>query len=903
LLRVAIAVVVLLVVWYAIRAFVSIDTNLLWFRSVQHESAYTRRFWTQALLFAIFGILMAATIAANLIVLHRHRPAYLPDRTKQRWRYRFSRVEPKLRKILFVVIVGYLGITMGTRATGGWQTWLLWRHSESFGRTDPQFHRDISYYVFVYPLHRLVLTYVFRIVATALIVVLVAAYAYGGVRLRGSGPRITPAVRRQVTVLVGCYLVLKAGAYWLDRYALVTSSRGVVTGVGYTDAHAILPGRTVLIVVALLCAALLFANVAFNRGRVLLAGIGLMAFAAFTVGVVWPGLVQRFREKPSASSLELPYIGNNIPATRDAFGLAGDVAVQSTDSEPSLTGAALQAQADRNAQVRLVDPNKVSPTFNVRQQIQGYYGFKSTLDVDRYPVDGTTQDLALAVRELNLSGLPSSRQTWTNTHLVYTHGYGLAAAPTDTVGRNGIPTFVEGDLPSRGAIPLTQQRIYYGQMSPSYSIVGAPPGSTPREFDRPSSNGSGQPIDTTYTGGGGVPIGTLFHRLLYAFKLHSASVLFSSEINSDSQLLSVRNPRSRVAAVAPWLTLDGDTYPTVVNGRIVWVVDGYTTSNNYPDSQQTNVRSATSNTLTQNGATVTQPSTSINYIRNSVKATVDAYTGQVTLYAWNQQAQPDPILKSWEQSFPGLIKPQSDMPSALIPHLRYPQDLFNIQRSLLTRYHVTNATQFYNGSDFWKIPTDPTIAATSRLNAIGKKVKVSAPTQASAYMTLSPDGESAASFALSSPMVTLNLRSLTAFLSVDADPGPGYGHFTLLELPPNQLADSPSQVQNNIESDPKILDQLTLARGGQSRVVLGNLLTIPLGGQMLYIEPVYTRAAGSASFPVLRHVIAIYGNGKPAFEPTLSAALHKALGVKVTLPGLAASPAAANTVGTTSPSG
>jgi uncharacterized membrane protein (UPF0182 family) len=868
---------------YAVRAFISIDTNLLWFRSVQHESVYTRTFWTQALLFAVFGLLMAAAMANNLILFHRYRPkTFTPDPVKQRWRYQFSRVERRLRRWLFVIIVGYLGISMGSRAASNWQTWLQWRNAVSFGQQDPQFHRDISYYLFVYPMHRLVLTLLFRIVATSLIVVLVAAYAYGGVRLRGTGPRMTRAVRGQLSLLLGLYLVLKAVGYWLDRYALVTSNRGVVTGPAYTDVHAVLPGRIVLIVIALICAALLFANVLLRTAKVMYLGLGLMAFAALVIGVAWPVVVQQFREKPSASVVEQPYIARNIAGTTKAFGLS-NVAVTSYAGNQDLHGAALAAQAARNAQIRLLDPNRLPPTFNVKQQVQSYYGFKSTLDIDRYPINGTEQDVALAVRELTISGLPSSRKTWTNTHLVYTHGYGLVAAPTDTLP-NGTPDFIDGGLPPKDEIPVTQPRIYYGQMSPSYSIVGGPAGSAPREFDRPSTTGSSQPVDYTHTGGGGIPIGSFLHRLLYAFKLHSASVLFSSEINKDSQLLTVRNPRSRVAAVAPWLTLDGDTYPTVVNGRILWVVDGYTTSNNYPDSQQINLRSATSSTLSQNGATVTQPSTSINYMRNSVKATVDAYSGKVTLYAWNQASDRDPILATWEKAFPGLVQPQSAIPPALLPHLRYPQDLFNVQRSLLTRYHVANASEFYNGDDFWKIPTDPTVGANSRINSLGKKVKGSVPTQPSVYMTMSADGASPAAFALSSPMVTLNRRNLAAFVSVDSQPGPNYGHFTLLELPPGQSVESPSQIQNDIETDTQITGTLTLARGGNSRVVLGNLLTMPLAGMMLYIEPVYTQATGSNSFPILRHVIAIYGNGAPAFKKTLPEALDQALGVTVPVP-------------------
>jgi len=884
LLIIAVVIAAIVVLGYAFSAFVTIDTNLLWFRSVDHESVYTRTFWTEALLFAIFGALMAAAIAHTLIVFHRNRPAFEPDPLRQRWRYRFQRVEPRLAKWLFIIIVAYLAISMGSRATGGWQTWLAWRHSVSFGQRDPQFHRDVSYYVFVYPLYRMVLTFLFRIVATAIVVLLVAGFAYGAVRLRGAPPRMAKPFRGQISLLIALYLVLKAVAYWFDRYGLVTSNRGVVTGLGYTDVHAVLPGRIVLLVVAAIAAAILVYNVFARTARLMAIGVGVMVVGAVVIGYAWPGIVQRFKERPSASVLETTAIAHNIAATRSAFGLTNDVTATPYPAVQSLHGAALSAQVARNAQIRQLDPNRLSPTFNFKQQVQGYYGFKSTLDIDRYPINGRMTDVAIAVRELNLSGLPSGRNSWSNTHLVYTHGYGAVAAPTDDLP-NGLPNFVEGDLPPKGQLAITQPQIYYGQNSPSYSIVGAAPGAAPREFDRPSANGSDQPIDTTHAGGGGVPIGSALHRILYAWKLHSASLLFSSGINSHSQLLTVRNPRSRVAAVAPWLTLDGDVYPTIVNGRVLWVVDGYTTSNSYPDSQQINLRSATSNTLTQGNAIVTQPNASINYMRNSVKATVDAYTGKVTLYAWDPSGTRDPILQSWEESFPGLIQPQRAIPSALLPHLRYPQDLFNVQRSLLTSYHVTNPSEFYNGSDFWKIPTDPTVGATTRINSLGKKVTNSAPNLPSVYMSVSPDGNSAASFALSSPLVTLNKRGLAAFLSVDSQPGPGYGKLTLLQLPATASIESPSQIQNDIESDPGVAQKLTLLRGGNSRVILGNLLTIPLGGQFLYIEPIYTQATSGASFPILRRVIAIYGNGAPAFKPTLSAALQQALGVPVTATG------------------
>lgn len=877
--RLLVVAVVLVALFYAFMAFVNIRTNVLWYRAVHADDVYGTILGAQILLFAVFGGLAALAVAGSLLMVIRGRPRFRPDPVRQKWRARFLRVESHVRYGVIAVVAIYLGVRVGSRATHRWQAYLMWRHSQPWHQTDPQFHRDLSYFVSVLPFHRMVVSYLSSIVVTCLVVTLVASYLYGALRIRGRGRRMTPWLKAQVSLLLGLYLLLKAASYWLGRFTLTTSNRGPVTGLSYTDAHAVLPGKTILMVVAIVCALALIANVWLRRLRWLVAGLVAMAVAAVLVGGIWPSLVYRYREEPSASTLDRTSIERNQAATMSAFGLDHQVTTQrfGVTRQARPTGAALLQAAKSIAQIRLLDPNQLSPTFNVKQQLQAYYRFKSTLDIDHYPIDGREQDVAIAVRELNLSGI--SRSTWTNKHLVYTHGYDVVAAPTDRMDpRTGTPDFINGGLPPHNQIPVSTPQIYFGQNSPSYSIVGQPPGSTTNlEFDYPSSNGSSKAVHTTYAGGGGVPIGSRFTRLLYAVKLHDPNIFFSSEINDSSSLLTVRNPRNRVAQVAPWLTLDGDVYPAVVDGHVYWVVDGYTSTSSYPDSQRINLRNATSTSLTRNGSSVVQPSTSVNYLHNSVKAVVDAYTGQVTLYSWNQAAQPDPVLQTWEHAFPGLVQDESKIPQALLPHLRYPQDLFDVQRSLLASYHVTDAGDFYNGSAFWKVPNDPTVAATNSLNPSGGSGSASSPTMASTYMTLSATGDGSPAYSLSTPMVTLNYRDLAGFLTVNAEAGPDYGKFTLLEFPAGQSVESPAQIQNDIESDNAISKALTLQRGGNSKVRLGNLLTVPLEGKVLYVEPVYTQAQGGNSFPILRHVIAIYGNGEPAFKPTLNAALKQAL--------------------------
>ena len=424
--------------------------------------------------------------------------------------------------------------------------------------------------------------------------------------------------------------------------------------------------------------------------------------------------------------------------------------------------------AGKTAQVSLIDPNQLSPTFNVEQQLQAYYGFKSTLDTSHYDIDGHSQDVALAVRELQSSGIPQS--SWVNNHLVYTHGYGVVAAPTTEVNpKTQNPVFLDGGMPPSQQIPVTRPQIYFGQgfIASSYSIVGQPAGSTQKlEFDHPGGNGQSASTHTTYQGHGGIPIGSTLRRLLFAMQMHSPNIVFSSELNSASQLLTVRNPRARVAKVAPWLTLDGDVYPAVVNGAIKWIVDGYTTSSNYPNSQLVNLHTAAATTLTANGASVSPPNRQVNYLQNSVKAVVDAYTGQVSLYEWNQPQHPDPLLRTWESVFPGLVQPQSSIPPALLSQLRYPTDQFNVQRYLLAKYHVPSRPTSTAGTTSGRCrpirPSRPPTASTRSLRqcverpaAVEVHLDVPRRLRRPALFAVQPDGD-----AQRAPAGRIRLRQL-----------------------------------------------------------------------------------------------------------------------------------------------
>ena len=782
--RLLVAVAAVVVLWLLFVVAVRILTTDLWFDSVHDGSVYTTMVRAQILLFCIFGILAGAVGALVIVAVRRIRPLYVSS-DDDTFRWMFRKVEPRLWRLLVVLAVVIPAVLVGRQAAGGWQTYLMWRHSAPWHATDPLFHKDISFFLEVYPFHVMVVALLAQALTYGIWIAVIAGYWYGAWRLRRGRRKISRGFTILLSLLAAGYLVVKALNYWLSRYALTTSGRGPVTGASYTDAHAALPSKYVLMALAIAGAAALVAN-AFLASRVrALAGVLVVMIVASTVvGSAWPGLVYHFQEAPSAAKVDLGEIADNQSATRAAFGLDGDVTTVPYQPATTTDAAALTTLAGTTAQTSVIDPNELSPTFNVEQQLQAYYGFKSTLDTGHYDLGGGSQDVELAVRELRANGIP--HPSWVNNHLVYTHGYGVVAAPTTTVdAKTETPVFLDGGMPPEQQIPVTRPQVYFGQAfgASSYSIVGQPAGSHQQtEFDHPGGNGSSASAYTTYQGHGGIPIGSTLRRLLFAVQLHDPNIFFSSELNGASQLLTVRDPRARVAKIAPWLTLDGDVYPAVVGGHIEWVVDGYTTSANYPDAQSVNLHTATKTTLTANGASVAQPNQQVNYFQNSVKAVVDAYTGQVTLYAWNQQQHPDPLLNVWESVFPGLVQSQASIPAVLLPQLRYPTDLFNIQRSLLARYHVTQPASFYSGNDFWTVPADPTVAAAKSLNATASH-SASSPPLPSKYLSLSADGSGTQQYSLSSPMVTLNGQQLASFVSVDAEPGPDYGKFTVLEFP------------------------------------------------------------------------------------------------------------------------
>jgi len=849
--------------------------DFLWYKSVGYTEVWRVQLVTRGVLFLVFGLLSTTIVLFNVWLAYRKRPVYAPVAMDVLDQYRTT--VDRLKKLLFIALGIASFFFAGSSGSSLWRTWLLWRNSTPFGVKDPQFHLDVSFFAFTLPWLQALLSWAFSVLLFSTIAALAVHYLYGGISLQNREQPASMVARVQISVLLGFFVLLKAGAYWLDRYALSLKVNRLFTGLSYTDVNASLPAKTILAAISILCALLFFANIVRRSWILPIAGVALLGVSALLIDGIYPAVVQQFQVKPSESSKERPFIQRNINATRAAYGLS-DVKVTDYQATTTATAGQLRNDAQTTASIRLIDPNVVSPTFRNLQQIKPYYSFPDSLDIDRYTINGTSRDMIVAVRELDLAGVPS--RNWINDHMVYTHGFGFTAAYGNVRDADGKPQFAEGNIPPTGALGSFQPRVYFGENSPEYSIVGAPNASAPAELDYPDDSSANGQKNYTYTGKGGVPMGSLLDRVVFALKYKEQNILLSNLINKDSRILFDRSPKQRVQKVAPWLTIDGDPYPSIVNGKIVWILDGYTTSDGYPYSKKTLLSSATTDSLTT-ATNSTQLQRPVNYIRNSVKATVDAFDGTVSLYAWDPN---DPVLKAWSKAYPGTVLPKSAMSQQLLDHVRYPEDLFRVQRDVLSEYHVTSAAAFYGGQDFWRIPTDP--------SSFGGN----ASTQPPYYLTLKMPGATKTSFSLTTAFVPRgNRENLSAFASVISEAGPDYGKIQVLQVPRSTNIAGPSQVSSNFEGRPAVSTTLSLLRQGGSDVVLGNLLTLPVGGGLLYVQPVYVRAtANAASYPLLQKVLVAFGD-QIGFDDTLQGALDQVFG------GNAGASAGGTNGGTTTP--
>ncbi|WP_043630531.1 UPF0182 family membrane protein [Nonomuraea candida] len=861
LLPVAIALVAIVALFFL---FSGIYTDYLWFDSTGFTSVFSGVVLTQIVLFLVGAVLMVGIAGGNMLLAFKTRPMFGPAMFgggSGADRYRMA-LDPH-RKLIFIVGMGLLAIFSGSSFAGQWKTWLQFVNGAPFGKTDEMFQYDISFFMFDYPFIRMVLNFLFTAVIISIVLAAITHYLYGGFRLQSPGVHASRAARVHLSVLLGIFVLLKAVAYFMDRFGLVFSDRGFVHGASYTDVNAVLPAKTILAIIALICAALFFAGVFRPGGMLPGVSFGLLVLSAILIGGVYPALVEQFQVKPNQQGKEAPYIQRNIQATREAYNVhRTEVETYNAQADP----AKVQANGDTSVSgVRLLDPALVSSTYEQTQRIRGFYSFADPLDVDRYPdSSGKMIDHIVGVREL--TGPPVDQNNWINRALVYTHGYGFVAAPGNQVDSSGLPAYDAKDMPVVGPLVtstgLKESRIYFGESDTSaseYVIAGGNP-NNPQELDYPETGGTGQK-NTTYTGATGVPVGSFFNRLLYAAKYGEANIVLSGDVNENSKILYVRNPRDRVQKVAPFLTLDANPYPAIIDGRVQWIVDGYTTSNDYPYAQSESLGEMTRDTSTDRRVIAQQPIDHINYIRNSVKATVDAYDGTVKLYAWDNN---DPVLKTWSNAFPGTIRPASEMSKQLRQHVRYPEDLFKVQRYTLSRYHITNPAAFYSGQDFWNVPGDPTQG--------DKNIK-----QPPYYLTTTMPGGTP-TFSLTTTFVPRQGPNLAAFMAVDSSDGPEYGRMRILRMPSSSPIPGPGQAQNAFQS--RFAGELNLLGVGASSVRYGNLLTLPYAGGLVYIEPVYIQVAaggGQEPYPILQRVLVSFGS-KIGVARTLEEALQEVFG-------------------------
>ncbi|MEV6390311.1 UPF0182 family protein [Nocardia xishanensis] len=886
-------------------------TNWLWFGEVGFRNVYLTVLRTRILLFAAVAVFVGLVVWLALLLGYRTRPVFVPVAGPNDPIARYRTTVMSRLKLFGIGIPVLLGLLSGLVAQSNWVTVQLFLNGGSFGETDPQFGLDVGFYAFDLPFYRMVLNWLFVAVVIAFFANLVTHYVFGGLRLSGREGTLTKPARVQLAVIAGIFVLLKAIAYWFDRYELLSSSRKepTFTGGSFTDINAVLPAKLILMSIAVICALAFFAGIVLRDLRVPAMAAALLVLSSILVGAVWPLVVEQFSVRPNAADKESEYIERNIAATRQAFGITDDkVDYQNYKGDGTKNPRDVPADRTTISNIRLLDPNVLSPTLTQLRQLKNFYGFPNPLDIDRYTIEGEVQDYIVAARELEPQSLKDNQTDWINRHTVYTHGNGFVAAPANRINKaaakdatvagssdSGYPVFDDGQMSfvsdlstpqERQAIKVDQPRIYYGELisqsDADYAIVGAA-GQPAREYDLDN-------VQYTYTGSGGVPIGSWFNRLAFAAKYAERNILFSGAIGDDSKIIFNRDPRERVEKVAPWLTADGNAYPTVVDKRIVWIVDAYTTLDTYPYAQSTSLEGAVEDSVDKKTGRLL-PRKEVSYIRNSVKATVDAYDGTVTLYEVDST---DPVLKAWRGVFPNAVKSESDISPELRSHFRYPEDLFKVQREMLTKYHVNDPREFFTNNAFWSVPSDPTIE--------GGTFK-----QPPYYVLVGDPKTGRPEFNLTSAMVGFNRQYLSAYISVRSDPE-NYGKFTILQLPTDSQTQGPQQTQNTMTINDEVSRDKTLLQGS-NKIKYGNLLTLPIAdGGILYVEPLYTeRNSGpnTSTFPQLARVLVSYrdpatGSVLVGYEPTLAAALDKIFpgsGSAATAPGAEAP----NQQGTTPP--
>ena len=842
-----VAAAVLIILYVIASTGKNLYADLLWFDSVGYRSVYTTRLATQAWLFAAGAAVFLALSVTSILVARRLAPsADDPDFVVA---YELREVLEELQSsamqrivlIAMLVVSAILAVIFGSVAAGHWEDVLLVQHAQSFGMRDPQFDRDLGFYVFKLPVFQFALDWLLAALIVTLIGTL-AAYALRAVLygFRINGPRpiamnifridVPRGIKLHLSALLAALLLIFIGRYYLSTFGLVYSTQGVDLGAFYTDIHANLPIIYVKMAVTAVVALLVLIGM-FRAGLLLPVGGVLVWIVVSIAGAVYPAIIQNFIVQPNEVSKETPYLSRNIDMTRYAYGL-DQIDERQFPASQQATAQEVADNQDTIDNVRLWDPEPLRSAIRQIQTIRPLFDFLD-VDVDRYTIDGKTRQVMISARELDSNKLPADAQTWVNSRLQFTHGYGYTVAAVNEAQPDGTPKLIVSDIPLQGPIKTDRPEIYFGEQSDHYIIVdGNEPEFTPA--------GGDQNVQTKFTGGGGVKIGSLLRKVVYAWKFGDRNILISGALNDNSRLVYRRNVQQRIHELAPFLKLDADPYVVVDQGNMYWMQDAYTTTNLVPYSHRTG---------------------GVNYIRNSVKVVVNAYSGETMFYA----TQPDePLLKAYSAIFPHLFKPIDEMPASLRQHIRYPEDLFRLQTQVYLRYHIRDARAFYQKEDQWDIPTE----------VFGSTEQTVRPY----YVIARIPGGTSEEFMLILPFVPLNRTNAIAWLAARSD-GENYGKLVSFRFPSSVSVPGPTQVERRIDSDGRVSQQLTLWNQSGSKVIRGNLLMIPIGSTNMFFEPLFLAASspGGTELPQLKRVVVVNGE-TIAMEPTLSRALDVIFG-------------------------
>jgi len=871
-----VGVVVVVVVIASLRGLATFYTDYLWFGSVKLTNVWKGMLGAKVGLAVVFMAVFFAAMWANLAIADRVVPKFLPLGPEDELVQRFRDAIGSRGRLVRLLVSLVFAVLVGAGASAHWNDWILFHNAVPFGYTDPQFHRDAGFYVFRLPFISFVVSWVFLALVVIAIVLAVAYYLNGGIRLQGPGPRVNPHVKAHLSVILGLMAVDKAVGYYYQRFSLSTSTRGFVEGPTYTDVHAQLPALTLLTFIMVAAFVIFVVNI-WRQGWVLpVIGVGLWLFTAFVVGVVYPAFIQHFKVQPSQNTLELPYIARNIAATRYAMGIS-HVQVHPYSASANLTPGTLANATGTLNSVRLWEPDLTMATYEKLQAIRSYYQFNE-LALDRYVIDGVPTPVIVGVRQLNVNQLPAS--TWVNSHLQYTHGYGAIISPANAYTTpDGNPVFSISDVPpvSKDGLPnLTQPSVYYGLNLSGYVIAD----SKQPELDYQTLSGNTK--EGHYTGTGGVPAGSLLRRAAFSLAFGDINPLISGQVTSQSRVMYYRDIRQMVAKAAPFLQMDSDPYPVVLHGQIYWMQDAYTTTDRFPYGQQADTSGINNPASGLNS--------SFNYVRNSVKILIDAYNGTMTFYVTDPR---DPIVKVYENAFPGMFTPMSAMPADLRAHLRYPEDLFAVQAAMYGRYHITQPSNFYNAGDAWNLSQNPgtgspsaALTTTAPTNAQGNPTGPGQVQRMSPiYQEMQIPGDSGTSFNILEAFVPKSTndvqQNLSAFMIADCDPD-HYGRLQAFVTPRGQQIDGPALVDARISGVPAISQQLTLLNQQGSQVSLGNVLMLPVDNSLIYVRPLYVQSSRN-SLPEFKKIIVVYGT-QAVIDNNLPAALQDVFGSPI--PGL-----------------